>query len=294
MSNLSLGEMFYEKEIYVKILNDKIQHKIHDLQISLDNTIKNIPKCIVQLFLEEDGRYDADATAVLIELNKSYYIFSESHAVKSNSRIFINNNFIEIPFEWSIQSNLEQNKSEDIYIAKLLNKLDFKDRIYYKINLNNLNYEENNIIGFSGFPYTKNGTKWGTKEFKNRPYLYFGISKLLKEVIYDNNRHLKIFNDREKMLNSIGGSINIGPSPKGMSGGGVFHLSNNIASFINGIYDIKLIGIGIEFRDKVDKSLIGHSLAHFLNVMVSFNKLNIKHKTINYKIDKNSYYLKEK
>ena len=41
MSNLSLGEMFYEKEIYVKILNDKIQHKIHDLQISLDNTNKN-------------------------------------------------------------------------------------------------------------------------------------------------------------------------------------------------------------------------------------------------------------
>lgn len=292
MSNLSLGELIYGKDVYTEIFNEKFSCKINEVKNSLDNTIKNIPKCIIQLFLKKNGKYDADATAVLIELNESYYIFSASHAVHSDSYIMCKNEFQKIPIEWLIQSNLEQNRSEDIYIAKLSYKLDFNDRIYYKINLNHLNYDENSIIGFSGFPYTKNGIKWESKEFKNRSYLYWGSSQLLKEDGYDNNRHIKMLLDRTKMLGNIGGNVNIAPSPKGMSGGAIFKLSNNIESLCKCIYDVKLIGIGIENREKCDKSLLGHNMSHFLNIMISFNKLDVQ-KKIEYKIDKNAYYLKE-
>ncbi|WP_457749601.1 hypothetical protein [Sulfurimonas sp.] len=252
MSNLSLGELMYGKDLYTKIFNEKLSCKINEVQNSLDNTIKNIPKCIIQLFLKENGQYDTDATAVLIELNESYYIFSASHAVHNDSYIMYKNEFKKIPIEWSIQSNLEQNISEDIYIAKLSYKLNFSDRVYYKINLDHLNYDENSIIGFSGFPYTKNGIKWESKEFKNRPYLYWGSSELLKEDVYDNNRHLKMFQDREKMLSNIGGNVNIAPSPKGISGGGIFKLSNNMEYLSKCIYDVKLIGIGIENKEKLE------------------------------------------
>lgn len=293
MSNLSLGELMYGKDLYTKIFNEKLSYKINEVQNSLDNTIKNIPKCIIQLFLKKNEQYDTDATAVLIKINKSYYIFSASHALHNDSYIMSKNEFKKIPIEWSIQSNLEQNTSEDVYIAKLSHKLDFNDRVYYKINFNHLNYDENSIIGFSGFPYTKNGIKWKSKEFKNRPYLYWGSSELFKEnVYYDNKRHLKNFQDRKKMLSNIGANVNIAPSPKGISGGAIFKLSNSMESLSKGIYDVRLIGIGIENREKYDKSLIGHNISHFLNIMISFNKLDIQ-KKFEYQIDKNAYDFKE-
>ena len=293
MSDLSLGELFYGKEQNEKILDEKLKSKINEVESSLDETIKSIPKCIIQLFLKKEEKYYADSTAVLIELNNQFFVFSASHCIQDNSYIIHDREFIELPVIWSIQSILDKDSSEDIYIAELSKKIDFIDREYYQISLNDIHSYGNCIIGFSGFPYTKNGKKWEKLEFKNRPYFYWGQSELLEEKNYDNNRHLKMPQDRKKMLSNIGGHVNIAPSPKGISGGTIFKLANNIESISKGFYDVKLIGIGIENREQQDKSLIGHTLSHFLNIMMTFNKLNVKNQ-IGYSINKDLYtYIKK-
>lgn len=252
-------------------------------------------KCYVPCFKEKNNNYpDNEGTMVLVKLEKKKFIFSAAHCIHNNELFYLNEkiNLVEsIPFIKTLISDYKNNENEDIFIGEVEENFEILNREFMNIDLNSKPINDSYIC-FMGFPVTKNGIKYKKNEFKNRLYSYY------EKLIYDSkndNKHLKIKYCLDKSKNNLGGSFNIAPKPKGISGGPIFEISKSLHEFVKQNIDIKLIGIGTDCKSidgsRMNKMFIGHSIDYFIALLKEFEFIETI-QTYYFKIDKSIFNLK--
>ena len=261
-----------------------IEEYISDL-VKSDSDIM-IKSCIPIYREIKEGRPDPGGTGILFEYNENYFLVSAAHVILDiKEPLFIpyENDFWSLTGECAgIELPNSNKREEDIFdfaFTKLESDVVEKLKIeYYFLRIENieLNFipKKGDICIVSGYPASKNtkGINPNSRHVKRLPYLLWDTINLEQEVFSEINASNK-FNFLVKYNKSKvkhNGMIQEGIDPYGMSGGGIWYITDPLKVTNNK----KLIGIGIQYRSK-QKVIVCTKFLLIFSALVKFYNLSL-------------------
>ncbi|EGR1072220.1 hypothetical protein OEK23_001189 [Vibrio cholerae] len=244
------------------------------INLALEETEKHLSSFTYPVFAEaKNDRPDLFASSVLIEFKSSIYLVTASHVIdelnKANSafHLGINGEFVPLESEFVRSRPIEDGTKDNFDIAVYELSRDFVCK--YSLNyitedkmLVNKAFQSVHLTCIHGYPCSKNKqvkALKGGKSFNLFAFTYAGKNIEFDSTWakYEKNPEFHACMSYGAIRAEDGGTQNP-PSPKGMSGGGVWIIPNSFEprnAYLKGIFIEYFSGEKISFCTKIDKVL---------------------------------------
>lgn len=247
------------KQIIFNIdFKERKNQKIREYKERISLIEKSLGKYVCPIYsINEKGKLILLGSAVLIRINIYNFLITAAHVLKENREstlyLFGKSSLIELkgtvyttPFENAINSRNEFSFMHlDESTIKELIHFDFLDVSF--IEPNDFTHQHK-LYTFVGFPSTKNKPRPDIKTVKRSVFVYSNNSSnnlLYRHFNVAPYSHIIVGYEKEEGINTQGEVLTM-PDPYGMSGGGVWNLTDFNQLPIT--FSPKLVGIGIEYH----------------------------------------------
>lgn len=244
---------------------------------------------VIPLYIKDNlGNYAYSSTGTFVQYNGHHYIIFAAHALEKNISVndiyvFGNDGDLHQIQERSIRYKVF--KEEDIVIIDHFNHV-FNGKNYFNLNIISLRGFDKNHFAWTGFPYSKSKSKnihnSKSKEtlkqenvYSDGNDVYFINAKYftIKSRISSSNKDsIKGTYNRKQAELKYQGSVDMAPSPKGMSGGAIYFFpkSEKLKETLDDTF--RFAGIGLQY--KKDGTIIGVSRKKIIELIDIFDEEN--------------------
>ncbi|EMM77604.1 hypothetical protein LEP1GSC040_1745 [Leptospira santarosai str. 2000030832] len=230
-------------------------------------------------------------TGILLNLLDRHFILSAAHVLLDNSNnilIPINGDLVQIDEEikgTSIPKNKTRNEDRfDVAVLELNNSTSeqIKNENLF-LNLNDCLFqplpESKNIFLLSGFPYTNVGRKSKPNKIVAEPYGYWDTNMQISNTDFintktDHRTHILIPYDRKNLFKFETGKVT-GKNLEGMSGSGIWCISNSLIDSEMRSSQRKLAGVFIEHHSENLKLLVSTKIEVVFEMMRHFYRFEL-------------------
>lgn len=247
------------KQIIFNIdFEERKSNKLREYKEKISVIEKSLGKYVCPIYsIDEKEKLKLLGSAVLIRMNIYNFLITAAHVLKENKEstlyLFGKSDLVELkgtaystPFENANHSKIEFSFMHlDESTVKELIHFDFLDISF--VEPNDFTHQHK-LYTFVGYPGTKNKPRPDIKTVKRSIFVYSNSgsdNSLYKHFKVEPYSHIIVGYEKEKGINNQGEILTM-PDPYGMSGGGVWNLTdfNQLPiSFIP-----KLVGIGLEYH----------------------------------------------
>lgn len=247
---------------------------------------------VIPLYIKDKlGNYNYSSTGTFLTYKMNHYLVFAAHALNNNlsiEDIFILNN--EGNLEQMIKDSVGYKifVEDDIVIIDYFN-IAFNGKNYFNLDINDLVGFDKNHFGWIGFPIsrTKSMAKviHKTKSAETLKKDFIHIDE--KGIFFKNTEYFSIISrlmpssknaiqgkyNRNNVNLKYAGDLNIGPHPKGMSGGAMYFFTKNRR--LKDVLDdtFRFAGIGLEYKDNIIKGISKNKIIELLDIFNVENPL---------------------